>query len=212
MRRILILGMMTFVIAGSTELATAQLAIKSENSILSLLNYRGARGDGLEIRMARWNEPWARVDQILLDPETSRFWSMRPILKENLETYRLELKFGPWKREFEGVERGFVKLLIVDTSTQEVVGLVNVMELGYPNPKFDLGYVIHPQERGRGLATRAVNLLAASLKYLAPAKPITALVFPDNELSKKVLKKAGFVLDDYPVWDGVRFCEYLLAN
>jgi RimJ/RimL family protein N-acetyltransferase len=56
----------------------------------------------------------------------------------------------------------------------------------------ELGYLLGPEGRGRGLATAAVRLLARyALEQLRMAR-VQALVHPDNARSLRVLERAGF--------------------
>ena len=56
----------------------------------------------------------------------------------------------------------------------------------------ELGYLLLPEARGRGVMTRVVRLLTAhALDDLGLAR-VQALVHPDNGPSIRVLERAGF--------------------
>jgi ribosomal-protein-alanine N-acetyltransferase len=58
-----------------------------------------------------------------------------------------------------------------------------------------LGYITHPDHRGKGYTTEAVRLL---IDYLFRAKNISrvqAECSPENKASVRVLEKAGFILE-----------------
>ncbi|WP_374764151.1 GNAT family N-acetyltransferase [Yunchengibacter salinarum] len=57
----------------------------------------------------------------------------------------------------------------------------------------EIGYSIHPDYRGHGLASRVVPLLLAELQAATGhSGPVTALYAQDNPASGRVLEKAGF--------------------
>lgn len=60
---------------------------------------------------------------------------------------------------------------------------------------FYLGYVVHPQWWGQGIATAAVILFVPALHQQAGIRRIVAKVFADNLASIKVLTKNGFELE-----------------
>jgi RimJ/RimL family protein N-acetyltransferase len=57
-----------------------------------------------------------------------------------------------------------------------------------------LGYSLAPASRGKGYATRAVNLLT-EWAFAIGAVRVIAGTFPENELSRAVLQRAGFALE-----------------
>ncbi|WP_409484286.1 GNAT family N-acetyltransferase [Arsenicicoccus dermatophilus] len=58
-----------------------------------------------------------------------------------------------------------------------------------------LGYVVHPREWGRGIASAAVRLVVPMLHDQLEVRRIVAKVFADNEPSTRVLLRNGFVLE-----------------
>ncbi len=67
----------------------------------------------------------------------------------------------------------------------------------------NVGYNIFPEYRGRGYATRALELLLRLLQAQPAVHTATALVDPDNEASLRVVIRAGFTRHDDV--DGERF-------
>jgi RimJ/RimL family protein N-acetyltransferase len=69
-----------------------------------------------------------------------------------------------------------------------------------------IGYWLLPGARGRGLATRAVRLLAAWAVEALQMTTVRLLVEPANERSQRVAERAGFrrvgILLDHDVVDG----------
>lgn len=60
---------------------------------------------------------------------------------------------------------------------------------------FYLGYAVHPEWWGRGIASAAVTLFVHALHQQAGIRRIVAKVFADNLASIKVLTKNGFELE-----------------
>jgi GNAT superfamily N-acetyltransferase len=59
---------------------------------------------------------------------------------------------------------------------------------------FEVGYFLHPDARGRGLATRSLQLVSAWL--LAQGEAIVVLcTHPENERSQRVAVRAGYRRD-----------------
>ena len=57
----------------------------------------------------------------------------------------------------------------------------------------DVGYHLHPDARGRGLATRAVLLLLHHLSLTSAARTATLAIDFDNRWSRALAERAGFV-------------------
>jgi len=89
---------------------------------------------------------------------------------------------------------------IVDAETGLLLGSI---ELHFAGPT--VGYWIAPEARGRGVATRALELVCASTDL----RPLRLTTHPDNRASQRVAEKAGFVrigsTADHPAFrDGTR--------
>ncbi|MDG4802763.1 GNAT family N-acetyltransferase [Micromonospora sp. WMMD980] len=82
-------------------------------------------------------------------------------------------------------------LAIVDAATGALVG---GCALGYDEPtagQATVGYSLLPEARGRGLATRAIRLLAGWAFDIGVAR-LWAGTRPENVASRRVLERAGF--------------------
>jgi RimJ/RimL family protein N-acetyltransferase len=91
-------------------------------------------------------------------------------------------------------------LAIVDAGTDELLGSI---ELHYAGPT--VGYWVAPEARGRGVATRALELVCAATDL----RPLRLTTHPDNRASQRVAEKAGFrrigTTAEHPVFrDGTR--------
>jgi RimJ/RimL family protein N-acetyltransferase len=91
-------------------------------------------------------------------------------------------------------------LAIADAETGELLGSI---ELHFAGPT--VGYWVAREARGRGIATRALQLVCASTEL----RPLRLTTHPDNRASQRVAEKAGFrrvgSTADHPAFrDGTR--------
>jgi RimJ/RimL family protein N-acetyltransferase len=94
-----------------------------------------------------------------------------------------------------------VLLVIADAGTGELLGECE-LRISQDDPGVgQVGYLLLPHARGRGHATRAVNLLVRFAVEELGATAIKAFAHPDNGPSQRVLERAGFergeLLRDY---------------
>ncbi len=134
--------------------------------------------------------PWrpADLDQLVAacrDPEIAR-WT------------RVPLGYAPADgREFLAVQRerwasgeSLELAAAAAESDARVLGSVALRGLG--EGRADLGYWVAPEARGRGIAARAVRLLAAYGFGTLALERLEILVHPDNLPSLRVAAAAGF--------------------
>ena len=69
-----------------------------------------------------------------------------------------------------------------------MIGFVN--DCGIEGDEIEIGYVIHPQYRGHGYATEAVQAVIAELREMGFRK-VTAGYFSENTASLRVMEKCG---------------------
>ena len=82
---------------------------------------------------------------------------------------------------------------VFDCSNDELIGFVeaNLELLGNPE-EVNVSYGIFPLWRGRGLAGRAIDLIAEYLRRATGATWIVLQIAPENTRSIRVAEKAGF--------------------
>jgi RimJ/RimL family protein N-acetyltransferase len=83
-------------------------------------------------------------------------------------------------------------LLAVDARDDRLLGSFSVMELGRAPGYGEIGYWVAAEARGRGVATRAVRLLADWGRRDLCLTRIEILPHRDNAPSRRVAEKAGF--------------------
>jgi len=127
---------------------------------------RSARPDDLEAMHA-----------VLSDPRATRWWSTPP--HETLEQTRTWLEGmianGPDHPDFV-VERD-----------GRVIGKAGFYEMP------DIGYILHPEVWGQGLAAEAVGAAIDHVLRTRDVETLTADVDPENAASIRLLQRLGFV-------------------
>jgi RimJ/RimL family protein N-acetyltransferase len=86
-----------------------------------------------------------------------------------------------------------VNLLAVDADDDRLLGSFSVMQLDREPGYGEIGYWVSAEARGRGVATRAVRLLADWTREQLGLTRIDVLPHKDNLASRRVAEKAGFV-------------------
>ena len=82
---------------------------------------------------------------------------------------------------------------VFDCSNHQLIGFVeaNLERLGNP-AEVNVSYGTFPPWRGRGLAGRAIDLVAEYLRSATEARGIVSQIAPENGRSIRVAEKAGF--------------------
>lgn len=78
-------------------------------------------------------------------------------------------------------------------NTEEYIGEAGVLSIIKPCNRAVIGYNLLPEYWGKGYATEITRALVKYLFEEEKAERIEALVVADNEASRKVLEKAGFL-------------------
>lgn len=92
---------------------------------------------------------------------------------------------------------------IVLAATDELVGTCGFYR-GFANETGEIGYVLLPAHRGRGLMSEAVRAMCAFGFETLQLRRIVADTGPDNEASQRVLRRNGFRLEG-PAGPWLRF-------
>lgn len=87
------------------------------------------------------------------------------------------------------VTKGRELWLIIERSSGSLAGIMSLVPSA---AGIDLGYLLGPTFRGRGLMTSAVKLLLAYLDRQKSLPLVTATTSPSNLASQRVLQRAGF--------------------
>lgn len=105
----------------------------------------------------------------------------------------------------DGSREGFA---IEDAATAEFLGLALVPTIDREAQTVELGYIVSPRARGRGIASEALRLLTDWAFSEHGALRVELLISVDNAASKRVAERCGYeregVLRSIHVKDGVR--------
>ena len=130
----------------------------------------------LVLRRASWDDLEA-VHRLFSEPRAMRYWS-RPE-HETLEETRHWLRFL--------VEPAADSLDLLVEKDGEVIGKAGAWQLP------EVGFLLHPDHWGQGLAFEAMTAVIAQVEAGFPALPqLTAEVDPRNAASLRLLAKLGF--------------------
>ncbi|MES1193227.1 MAG: GNAT family N-acetyltransferase [Solirubrobacterales bacterium] len=90
-----------------------------------------------------------------------------------------------------------LSLVIADaTDRATLLGTVGLLRPDWEQRTIEIGYLVAPWARGRGLAVRAVKLLTPwALRTLDLAR-VSCHIDVDNAVSRQVAQRAGFVAED----------------
>ena len=140
--------------------------------------------DGVVV-LREWRD--ADVDPAVVataDPEIPRWTPIpSPNTAENVRAFLAEPLEGK------------VRLVIAHPETDELIGSVGIVALDEALGAGEIGYWVAAAHRGRGVATRAVRLLADWALGERGLERVELQIHPENANSRRVAEKAGFIFD-----------------
>jgi RimJ/RimL family protein N-acetyltransferase len=143
-------------------------------------------GDG-EITLRPWrDEDVAPVSAWGRDPTITR-WTDVPL--DYTEPQARE--WAAATEEHRRAGRG-MSLMVVDARTGELLGSCDLRRPTYDPLLGEIGFLVDPNARGRGVAVRALALLIRWGFDELGMRRIQALVHPDNPASLRVVERLGF--------------------
>jgi RimJ/RimL family protein N-acetyltransferase len=108
----------------------------------------------------------------------------------------------PWP---EGFERNWLSLYeqgrldgtrdgyaVVDAETGDFLGIAGVVDLHPGANQGEIGYALAPEARGRGLATRALELVTRHALDELELERVELQISTDNDASIRVAEKCGY--------------------
>jgi RimJ/RimL family protein N-acetyltransferase len=160
---------------------------------------RAATGDGPPIHYRRLMggillEPFGEshleaAEELVADPDVQRFTRIPVPLPADFTR--------SWLRSYaegrkEGTREGFA---IVDADYGTFLGLAVVPRIDRTSLTAELGYVVAPAARGRGIATQALGRLTAWAFSDLGALRLELLISVENGASKQVAARCGYVFE-----------------
>jgi RimJ/RimL family protein N-acetyltransferase len=86
-----------------------------------------------------------------------------------------------------------LQLAIADAARDELIGTIALLRFDWPDRRCEIGYWVAPWARGRGVATRAVRLLAPWALRNVDLARLTLTAAVENVASQRVAERCGFV-------------------
>jgi RimJ/RimL family protein N-acetyltransferase len=135
---------------------------------------------------------WRRSDvaaahRATLDPLIPRFTRVPEANTErNVRAYLLEQE----PRRRAGEEIAFA---IADARDEQLLGAIALGRFSWPDARAEIGYWLAPWARGRGIASRAVRLLARWALVDVGLARLELRTDAENAASQRVAERCGFV-------------------
>lgn len=98
-------------------------------------------------------------------------------------------------RAFLALPVADVRRIIADAHTDELLGSVGLLRGDEEQGRAEIGYWVGAEHRGRGIAVRAVNLLADWAFAERGLQRLELHIDPANAASLRVAEKAGFAFE-----------------
>ncbi len=147
----------------------------------ALAELHGAR---LRLRPTRAEDAHAILD-LFDDEATTRYWAHRPLA--DLDAARA------WIAErLERRTRGTLLDWIGELDDGAVAGICFIGALSPENRRGEIGYAVHRDHQGRGLASEMVECVIGHAFEALALHRLEADVDPRNEASLRLLEKQGF--------------------
>jgi RimJ/RimL family protein N-acetyltransferase len=153
-------------------------------------------GDGFRLRPIREDDA-PRIHEGTAEPETQRWLGHKPA-PYTLDAARTYVQR---RRELEATGQ-CVTWAIADPDDDRILGTVLWFNWT-AGIECEVGYWVHPDARGRGLATRAARLVVGHVFETLEVRRVTAFAAADNLASRRVIEALGFRLygvERYGAW------------
>jgi RimJ/RimL family protein N-acetyltransferase len=102
---------------------------------------------------------------------------------------------GRYERAWDDATASSAGFAVRDTATGEAVGFAGFVELDLEKQEGEIGYVVAPAARGRGVAGRAVELLTCWGFDVLGLERIELRIDPANERSSRLARRNGYRLE-----------------
>ena len=131
----------------------------------------------------------ADFEALTEDPDVIRFTRVPANRSDGFAAKWIDTYVDAWA---EGSRAGFA---IVDAATDEFLGMVALVQIDLALGEGEIGYIVAPAARGRGVAGRAILLLARWAFRDVGLERLEAWIDVANEPSKRVAEGAGFTYE-----------------
>lgn len=121
------------------------------------------------------------------DPQIMRYWSYPAWT----ELQQAEQKIADIQRQRR--ELDILIWAIADASTDVLIGSSALFAIDLTQGRAEIGYSLHPDWQGRGLASEALRLILAYAFNERGLRRIEADIDPRNRPSRRLVEKLGFL-------------------
>ncbi|HKP18380.1 MAG TPA: GNAT family N-acetyltransferase [Gaiellaceae bacterium] len=146
----------------------------------------------------------AALDALATDPDVIRFTRVPSKPREGFGATWIRAYNNGWD---DGSRAGFA---ILDDADAGFLGMAAFVQLEHESHQGEIGYIVAPAARGRGVAVRAIRVLAAWGFSELGLERIEAWIDVGNDVSKRVVERVGFACGG--VEHSVDFKEGLRAD
>jgi RimJ/RimL family protein N-acetyltransferase len=131
------------------------------------------------------------VPHVAGEDDEQRHWLWNNVdLKSTVENFARVLE--RWQEEWR-TEAGHRAWGVREVESDKLVGFVDIRDRG--DGSVNIAVVTYPDYRGRGYATRAIQLAARYAHERMGISRAVAIIDTENDASKRAAEKAGFVFD-----------------
>lgn len=92
-------------------------------------------------------------------------------------------------------DKVYFPYLVIDNSNQKIVGFLDLKNIDWDIPKSEIGFYIDKDYAGKGIATKALNLLCDFCFSEYKFQKIFLRTHPNNISARTVSEKSGFELE-----------------
>jgi len=92
-------------------------------------------------------------------------------------------------------EKVYFPYLVIDNSNQNIVGFLDLKNIDWSIPKSEIGFYIDKDYAGKGITTKALNLLCGFCFSEYKFQKIFLRTHPSNISARTVAEKSGFELE-----------------
>jgi RimJ/RimL family protein N-acetyltransferase len=128
-------------------------------------------------------------DSLAADPDVIRFTRVPDERTDGFAAMWIESYVQAWE---DGSRAGFA---IVDQTDDSFLGMAALVQLDLDLAEGEIGYIVAPTARGRGVAGRAIRLLASWAFEELGLMRLEAWIDVANEPSVRAAERAGFAYE-----------------
>jgi RimJ/RimL family protein N-acetyltransferase len=140
------------------------------------------------------------MNALTADPDVIRYTRVPDERSDGFATHWIEAYVRAWK---DGGRAGFA---ITDEADGSFLGMVALVQIHLDLGEGEIGYVVAPPARGRGVAGRAIRLLARWAFDEVGLMRLEAWIDPANAPSVRVAERLGFT------YEGIRRSVHFKEN